>query len=80
MTKPQQLPPPEPLPPKPPAGSKTIIVQTLVIVASVITVLVANETIQENATLVAILGGIVLPVINIFIRFLTDRPIGARRR
>lgn len=55
--------------------SKTFWVNALTLAVAVITVVVENDLVKENPQLVLILGGIVLPIINVFLRWLTSQPI-----
>ena len=60
---------------KPWYKSRTIWANALTLVVAVLGVLVASELVQRNATLVLVLTGVVVPVINVFLRWLTDQPI-----
>ena len=65
---------------KPFTESRTFWVNVLTLAASVIGIVAASDLLAENGKLVALLTGIVVPVINVILRFLTGQPVSARWR
>lgn len=55
-------------------ASKTVWVNVLTFIAGVVTFFQDHELIVENPDIVAVLGG-VLALVNVGLRFLTDKPI-----
>jgi len=55
--------------------SKTFWIQALTITAGIIGIVTASEVVANHPQLILVLTTLVLPIINLFIRWLTDQPI-----
>ena len=56
-------------------SSRTIWVNVLTLAVSIITVLMSSELLAGYENLILILTTIVVPIINIILRWLTDQPV-----
>ena len=59
------------------AASKTVRVNMLTMLISIVGVVAASDLIQDYPQVVAVLTGIVVPMLNVFLRWVTDQPISS---
>ena len=57
--------------------SKTFWVNALTLAGSIIAAVTASEFVRDNPQLVLVLTGLVIPIINVILRWLTDEPINS---
>lgn len=62
-------------PVKPWFKSKVVWVNTLTLAASILTIIATSELLAKYPELVVGITGIAIPIINVFLRWLTDGPI-----
>lgn len=65
------------MPIKPWWRSKIFWINALTLAASIIGIVAASEFVRDNPQLVLVLTGLVIPVINVILRWLTDEPISS---